>query len=189
MSDQVLVNRIESAARAAMEPKRFAHCRSTGMLARRLCSRFGQDPDKGFIAGVFHDAARDASLPELIALAERDGLPISVEDRRHPLVLHGRAAAVMLAERTGYGDQDVLWAIRDHVTGRPGMGSLSRIVLVSDYLEPTRDFLDGAARKRILALDLDAMVREVMTGKIAYVRSIREPVAEASLALKGELDG
>ena len=188
MSDPVLVNRIEAVARAAMEPKRFAHCRSTGMLARRLCSRFGQDADKGFIAGVFHDAARDASLPELIAMVERDGLPISAEDRRHPQVLHGRAAAVMLSERTGYEEQDVLWAIRDHVTGRPSMGPLSRIVLVSDYLEPTRDFLEEAFRLRILTLDLDAMVREVIAGKIAYVRSIHEPVAEASLALKGELD-
>lgn len=184
----VPLSRIETLAREMMSPARYSHCRETGILARALCARFHQDGDKGFLAGLFHDAARGMSAADLLDLAPRDGLPISAVERAHPLVLHGRAAAVILAERGGYADPDVLWAIRDHVTGRPGMGPLSRIVLAADYLEPTRRFLEPEVRERILALELDSMLREVLEGKIGYVRSIHEPVAEATLALKGELE-
>ncbi len=187
-SATVPLSRIEALAREVMSPARFSHCWETGILARALCARFRQDGDKGFIAGLFHDAARGMSAAELLEISARDGLPVSAEERAHPLVLHGRAAAVILAERGGYEDPEVLWAIRDHVTGRPGMGPLSRIVLAADYLEPTRRFLDPEVRERILGLELDEMLREVLEGKIGYVRSIHEPVAEATLALKGELE-
>jgi nicotinate-nucleotide adenylyltransferase len=188
MVDNSLRIKIDSLSRSSMPEERYAHCLATAELARELCARFGADEEKGFIAGLFHDAAREMPPHELLRLAARDGLPLSSAEVENPLVLHGRAAAVLLAERAGYDKPDVLSAIRDHVTGRPSMGILSKILFVADFLEPTRSFIDTGFRKRTIALDLDLMVRIVLKEKIAYVRKIAEPVAEESLALREELE-
>ena len=44
-----------------------------------------------------------------------------------PGLLHGKVGAVLLNERFGIDDSEIFCAISDHVTGRVGMGILSKI--------------------------------------------------------------
>jgi predicted HD superfamily hydrolase involved in NAD metabolism len=183
------VSCVEAMTRRTLSGPRFEHCRATAVLAGLLCERFGEKPVKGFIAGLAHDAARETGPSEIIRLCGSDGLPISGEEMANPILLHGRAAAVMVTRDCGCGDPDVLQAIRDHVTGRPSMGPLSRILFVSDFLEPTREFIDKAFRERMLSLDLDAMVLAVLERKIQFVRCEGGRVTPESEILHKELLG
>jgi HD superfamily phosphohydrolase YqeK len=108
-------------------------------------------------------------------------------ERANPLLLHGRAAAAILTKHTGYADPDALQAIRDHVTGRGSMGPISKIVFVSDFLEPTREFVSPEFRRRTLGLSLDEMTLAVLERKLHYVRAESREVAPAALALYEEL--
>jgi predicted HD superfamily hydrolase involved in NAD metabolism len=181
-----LIPRIDSFVGSCMGSRRYTHSRSTAELARDLCSRFGVDEDKGYIAGLAHDAARELSAAEVIRLCVGDGNPVSGTEVRDPALLHGRAAAAFLALRTDYHDGETLDAIRDHVTGRPSMGPLSKIVFCADLLEPGRDLPDRT-RQKMFSLELDAMTLSVLKSKIRYLRSIRKAVSPLSRALLKEL--
>ena len=50
-------------------------------------------------------------------------------------VLHARAGRIIAAQRYGITDTEVLDAIENHVTGRPGMTLLEQIVFLADYTE------------------------------------------------------
>jgi predicted HD superfamily hydrolase involved in NAD metabolism len=168
---------------------RRAHSGAVARLAASLCRRFGADPMLGVLAGLGHDLARELPAARLLALAEEDGRLITPEERDRPVLLHGRAAAVLLRREGWACPTEVLDAVADHVTGRPGMPLLSRIVFVADYLEPERGFLDSGERAGILRLDLDCMVLKVLEGVIAHLENSGERVAAPAAALYHELGG
>ena len=153
------------------------HSREVARLASELCDRFHADEEKGYIAGIAHDLARELDVAEMLLLAEKDGLPVRDWERANPLLLHGRAAAAILTKHTGYGDEEALQAIRDHVTGRGSMGPISKIVFAADFLEPTREFVSPEFRRRTLGLSLDEMVLAVLERKIHFVKAASQEVA------------
>jgi predicted HD superfamily hydrolase involved in NAD metabolism len=168
---------------------RFRHSVSTAELASALCARFGADPPSGILAGLLHDVARESGLAWIRETALGDGETLAAWELDSPIVLHGRAAAVMVRRELGVEEPDVLAALRDHVTGRPSMGVLSRIVFAADFLEPTRGFLEEGERRDILGVDLDAMVLAVLQRTFLYLRRKALPIAEPSLGLYRELQG
>jgi len=171
-----------------LSARRRAHSRRTARLAAELCRRFGLDPQPGVVAGLAHDVARELPDGQLLALAAQDGRGITAEQRRRPVLLHGRAGAALLRRRGLEGcDPEVYEAVADHVTGRPGMGPLARVVYVADFLEPGRGFMGPETRAGLLAMDLDAMVRAVLGRVSAYLAEGGVPVAEDALALYHEL--
>jgi len=180
-------SRAAALVEASLTRPRLVHSREVARLASELCDRFHADEDKGYIAGIAHDLARELEPAEMLLLAERDGLPVRDWERANPLLLHGRAGAAILTKHTGYDNAETLQAIRDHITGRGGMGPISRIVFAADFLEPTRDFVSPEFRRRTLALSLDEMVLAVLERKIHYVKAASREVAADAQALHQEL--
>ena len=172
---------------ASLSRPRLIHSREVARLSSELCDRFHADEEKGYIAGISHDLARELDISEMLLLAERDGLPLRDWERSNPLLLHGRAAASILTKHTGYADEEALQAIRDHVTGRGSMGPISKIVFAADFLEPTREFVSPEFRRRTLALSLDEMVLAVLDRKIHFVKAASQEVAGDSMTLREEL--
>jgi predicted HD superfamily hydrolase involved in NAD metabolism len=180
-------SRAAALVEASLSKPRLNHSREVARLASELCDRFHATEEKGYIAGVAHDLARELEIPEIILLAETDGAPVSPFEKAHPLLLHGRAAASILTKHTGYSDAETLQAIRDHVTGRGSMGPISRILFVADFLEPTRDFVSPEFRRRTLGLSLDEMTLAVLERKIHYVKAEGNEVSPDARALYEEL--
>ena len=180
-------SRAAALVEASLSRPRLSHSREVARLSSELCDRFHADEDKGYIAGISHDLARELEPSELLLLAERDGLPLRDWERANPILLHGRAAAAVLTKHTGYDDAETLQAIRDHVTGRGGMGPISKIVFAADFLEPTRDFVSPEFRRRTLGLSLDEMVLAVLERKIHFVKAASREIAPDAQALRQEL--
>ena len=180
-------SRAAALVEASLSRPRLSHSREVARLSSELCDRFHADEDKGYIAGISHDLARELEPSELLLLAERDGLPLRDWERANPILLHGRAAAAVLTKHTGYDDAETLQAIRDHVTGRGGMGPISKIVFAADFLEPTRDFVSPEFRRRTLGLSLDEMVLAVLERKIHFVKAASREIAPDAEALRQEL--
>jgi predicted HD superfamily hydrolase involved in NAD metabolism len=180
-------SRTSALVEASLSRPRLAHSREVARLSSELCDRFHGDEEKGYIAGMTHDLARELAEPEILLLAGSDGQPVSDWDKAHPMLLHGRAAAAILLKHTGYADAETLQAIRDHITGRAGMGIISKIVFAADFLEPTRDFVSPEFRRRTLALSLDEMVLAVLERKIHFVRAAAGEIAPDAQSLREEL--
>ncbi len=180
-------SRTAALAEASLSRPRLTHSREVARLACELCDRFHVDEEKGYIAGMCHDLGRELSTSEILILCQGDGLPLADWEKESPLLLHGRAGAAILLKDTGYSDPLTLDAIRDHITGRAGMGGLSKIVFAADYLEPTREFVSPEFRRRTLALSLDEMVLAVLDRKIHHVKAQSREIAPAAQALHEEL--
>jgi predicted HD superfamily hydrolase involved in NAD metabolism len=161
-------------------------CRRTAALASRLARRFGVDPCQAWLAGLAHDLARELPEAELLRLAALDGAPLRDWERQRPVLLHGRAAAVLLGAAAGAAVRE---AVADHVTGRPGMSVLARVVYVADFLEPGRGFLKRAERRRVLRLGLNRQTAWVTARVFEYLRREGLAIAPAALGLSEELKG
>jgi len=172
--------------RRHLSRQRARHCRRTAALASRLARRFGVDPGQAYLAGLAHDLARELSEAELLRLASADGAPLRDWERQRPVLLHGRAAAVLLGAACS---AEVREAVVDHVTGRPGMPALARVVYVADFLEPGRGFLRTAERRRVLGLALNEQTAWVTERVFEYLRREGLAIAPPALALSEELKG
>ena len=173
----------------SLSEARLAHSRRVGELAGELCVEHGLERQKGQLAGAAHDWARELPPERLRELGLRDGRGESPLESRYPVLLHGRAAAVGLREILGIEDPDILEAVACHVTGRPGMGRLARIVFAADYLEPGRGFVPEDVRREILSKDINRMTLRVLEQILEYLRFTQKPIAPPALELLEELRG
>jgi nicotinate-nucleotide adenylyltransferase len=180
-------SRAAALVEASLSRPRLLHSREVARLSSELCDRFHADEEKGYIAGIAHDLARELEITEMLILAKSDGLPVRDWEKSNPLLLHGRAAAAILTKHTGYTDAETLQAIRDHITGRGAMGPISKIVFAADFLEPTRELVSPEFRRRTLGLSLDEMVLAVLERKMHFLRAASKEIAADSQALHEEL--
>jgi nicotinate-nucleotide adenylyltransferase len=174
---------IENAVRSMVSPSRFLHSRAVAALSWELCVRFGQDPDRGYLAGIAHDIAKSMGEDELKRFAKKDGKPVSGLEQKKPSLLHSRAGAVLLRERFGINDEEVLAAVRNHTLGSLTMGPLEKIVYIADKIEPTRkseqlrrgDFDQRGDRKELRESEnresLDSLFSLALKDTAAYLRS------------------
>jgi nicotinate-nucleotide adenylyltransferase len=163
--------RIENEARTSLSFDKFIHSRNTAILSWDLCNRFGMDSQKGYLAGIAHDMCKFMGDEELIRLAHEDGGGISRLEQKKPGLLHGRAAAVLLAKKHGINDRDILEAIRYHTTGKWDMDSLAKVVYVADKIEISRDDVDPVLKKMSREGDLETLFTAVLNDTVSYLKS------------------
>ena len=181
------VENLEQLLGNSLGRERLAHSRRVADLAAELCVARGLEGRKGELAGLAHDWAREWPPAQMRRLALRDGRGESALEARYPVLLHGRAAAVALREDLGIEDAQILEAVACHVTGRPGMGLLAKIVFAADFLEPGRGFLDERIRKGILRMDIDGMTIRVLEEIFKHLRRKHRPIARPAVELAREL--
>lgn len=151
--------------RQRVKPERFAHILQVAELAAAIARANGLDPDKAYLAGILHDAARDLSPEELVLLAP----PENEVERRHPLALHGRAARRM-AQEWGVQDEEVLEAIEGHVYGVDPAQGIGMALYVADVSEPGRG-VNHEIRQRALEGRLLEAYQEAVACKVNYLQS------------------
>ena len=166
-----LIVRIENDVRAVLGFDRFMHSRNTAILSWDLCSRFGLDCQKGYLAGIAHDMCKPLSHKDLFRLANADGKNISKLEHKKPGLLHARAAAVLLGRKYGITDRDILDAIRYHTTGGSDMCSLAKVVYIADKIEISRNGVDPAFRTMSMSVDLDTLFAAVLDNTVAFLKS------------------
>jgi nicotinate-nucleotide adenylyltransferase len=180
---QSLTVSIERAVRDMVSPSRFVHSRNTALLSWDLCLRFGLDPAAGYLAGIAHDICKSLNDADMIALAEKDGEPFSKPERKKPSLLHARAGAVLLRERFGIRNPDILQAVRFHTTGDAVMGDLAKTVYIADKIEISREGIDPEIRELADTADLDRLFGAVLNDTVAYLQSKETDISEGTLRL------
>lgn len=124
-----------------LRPRRVKHSRNVAAVASDLARHYAPELERAAeAAGIVHDHAKQLSGEELLAFARERGLDVGPVEEANPALLHGKVGAVLLLERFNIDDAQIAAAVADHVTGRPGMGTLSLIVYVADQAAADRDF-------------------------------------------------
>jgi nicotinate-nucleotide adenylyltransferase len=178
-----LIARVEAEVRSLVSPSRFLHSRGAALMAYDLCVHFGLDPDRGYLAGVAHDMAKSLPEGEMKRLARQEDKVFFKLEQKKPSLLHGRAGAVLLRQKFGIEDEDILEAVRYHTTGEPGMGPLARAVYIADKIENSRRDVSGELRDFSCFADLDSLFTAVLEETVAFLRSKQADLTEGTLAL------
>lgn len=164
-----LTEKIRIFAQEHVKKSRYEHSIRVAETCARLCRMFALDDDVGYLAGVGHDMCKDFSDQELFYLAAKDGNPIIPYEKRNPALLHGRAAAVLMKEKFGIEDKDILEAVAYHTSGVMGMCDLSKCLFIADKIEPGRPQSTDEYRERLYKMNLDQMFYAVLYENYSYV--------------------
>ena len=167
-------------ARERLSAKRYGHTLRVADTAEYLARAHGLDPGRARLAALLHDTARELSPEQFLGLAGDLNLPVGEPERENPKLLHGPAAAELARRELGVGDREVLDAVREHTTGRPGMGPLSLVLYVADKIEPARDYPSVEDLRRLAGEDLRGAAAESLRRSIAHNEERGRPTHPAS---------
>lgn len=160
-----------------LDARRFEHTLGVAYTAAALAMRYQGDLEKAQLAGLLHDCAKCISNEKKLSICEKHHIPISEIERENPFLLHAKAGCYIARKQYHIQDQDILNAILNHTTGRPGMSLLEKIIYIADYIEPGRKQAPNLTRIRQLAFqELDQALLGILRDTLEYLESIDSPV-------------
>jgi len=163
---------ISGKLRKTLSKKTYAHARGTAKTAVMLAGRFGADKNKAAIAGFLHDCAKDLGPLEMRAAVKKYRVKITRQEKKIPAIWHGFVAEKIAEKEFGVKDGQTLRAIKLHSTGGGRMGKLEKIIYVSDFIEPGREYEESRELRKLLKknITLDYLVYNVLKEKVKYLR-------------------
>lgn len=153
----------------SLKPSRWQHTLRCQECAVKLAKHYDFNWEKAAVAALCHDSFRDLSASQWLRLAEMWELPIEVEERQAPVLLHGPLAAIYLEDHGFCRDQDILSAIRYHTSGHRELGPIGKIVFLADGIEPGRIFPERESIEKIAYQNLDQACFQMLKSNISYL--------------------
>ncbi len=169
MNYEAKIEEIRAYTEAHVKKSRYEHSERVASMCSLLCSHYGLDAEKGYLAGIGHDMCKDMDDEKVTKTAAKDGLPILEIEKNKPSLLHGRAAAILMKEKFGINDSDILEAVAFHTSGKLGMCDLTKCLFLADKIEPGRPQSTEEYRNRYLTLSLDEMTACIIMENYDYV--------------------
>ena len=133
-----LLERLYSSVMTELSDKRRIHTLGVKDTAIALAKKYGADPLKAEIAALAHDLYRGLRGEDLNKTVRDLGLDEKYLD--DPNLAHSKIASIMLREKYGVEDSDILNAVSFHTTGRRNMSTLEKVVFLADAIEPGRNY-------------------------------------------------
>ncbi|MBU7216791.1 bis(5'-nucleosyl)-tetraphosphatase (symmetrical) YqeK [Staphylococcus gallinarum] len=163
--------------------KRFEHSLRVAETAVKLADIYDGDKDKAELAGILHDYSKYDDLGEMYQIVTKHNLDSKLLSYGSE-ILHGPVCAVIMKEKYGVYDDEVLSAIEYHTTGRAQMTKTEKLVFVADYIEPGRK-TPGVEEIRDLAYNqgsLDKTIYEISKRTVMYLIGKDINVFDATIA-------
>jgi len=149
--------------------KRLEHSLRVLETAEKLGNIYNEDIDKLKIAALLHDSAKFKDKDILFKKAIDYNLSLDNIMLNNSELIHGPLGAKIAEHEYNIKDKDILNAIKYHTTGRENMTMIEKIIFISDYIEPVRDF-PGVDKVRELAFkDLDGSLILAMKKTIKFL--------------------
>lgn len=179
------IRKIRRAMEKSLEEKRYEHTLGVAYTAAALAMRYGASIESAELAGLLHDCAKGMEEEKSISFCEKHHIGITDVERRKPQLLHAKVGSFLAMNTYKVHDKDVINAILNHTTGRPGMSLLEKIIFVADYIEPGRKQAPHLDEIRRLAFqNLDRALLRILEDTIIYLQNFPEdidPMTEKTL--------
>lgn len=164
------IEELSQALRSYTSARRHAHSLNVMVSAVELAGLHQpQLIEQARLAGLLHDNAKRLDDKDLLDYARQFGLSVSPVELSQPSLLHGKVGAALLPLRFGINDAEVALAVADHVTGRPNMGPLSRVLYVADQCAADRSFPGVELLRDVARQDLEQAILLVARNKLLSV--------------------
>ncbi|KAB2441449.1 bis(5'-nucleosyl)-tetraphosphatase (symmetrical) YqeK [Bacillus luti] len=112
----------------------YKHSIHVANEAREIAGMFYEDKEKAAIAGYLHDSSAIFPNDVRIAVAEKHGVEIVVEEREFPMIIHQKLSRVIANEIFKVHDEEILNAIGCHTTLRKQATKIDLILFVADKI-------------------------------------------------------
>lgn len=166
------VRKIRRAMEKTLDEKRYEHTLGVAYTACALSMKYNEDLKKAELAGLLHDCAKCLDNDKRISICEKHHISITEVERRNPFLLHAKVGSFIAMETYKVKDSDVINAILNHNTGRPGMSMLEKIIYVADYIEPNRKQAPNLSEIRKLAFEnLDEALLIILKDTLNYLKT------------------
>jgi predicted HD superfamily hydrolase involved in NAD metabolism len=129
--------------------ERIEHSKRTAKLARELAEIYDIDKEKAYLAGFFHDIAKEVNSDKALLLSKEYNYTLSSSERLNKKLLHAPIGALIVFHQLEIQDIDISEAIRWHTTGKAQMTTLEKIIYLADCAEEGRKYPEA---KKILEL-------------------------------------
>jgi predicted HD superfamily hydrolase involved in NAD metabolism len=143
--------------REQMPLSRWEHTLRVVETAAILAERYDADKEKVDTAAILHDFCKFWTAEELIFAIKQYKLPQDLLLYNQEL-WHGPVASKVAAKEFGIQDQEITNAIFYHITGRPEMSLVEKIVFLADYIEPERKFPGVDAARQLAQKSLNQAI-------------------------------
>lgn len=161
---------IEAWLKQNVSEKRFGHIERVAKTAKKYARKLGLDHYKAELSGWLHDIAKELPNEKLLEIAKQKNIEMDKLDFENPHILHARVGAVLVQEKYGINDPDVLGGIRCHTLAEPEMSKSMMIVYLADASEPQRDRKTAAPiRKTFKEKGLEKAVLQAIDVKLVDV--------------------
>lgn len=149
--------------------ERYRHSIRVMEEAVKLASIYNCDEEKAAIAGLLHDCGKFKNEDELLKNAYDFGIIQSGSYFNNTSLIHGALGAEIARRELQIKDRDVLNAIQYHTTGRENMTLLEKIIYISDYIEPDRNFPGVGEIRKLAYENLDLALLKAMNKTIKHI--------------------
>lgn len=165
-----------------IDEKRYEHTLGVADTAACLAMRYNIDIDKAYLAGLLHDCAKCFDSKKRMSLCDKYNIELTKFELDNPSLIHAKLGAVLVREKYGIIDNDIISAIRYHTTGREDMTSLEKIIFSADYIEPNRKLVNRLSDIRsIIFNDLDEAVFMILENTVSYLDTKKQSIDDTSL--------
>lgn len=166
--------------KARMDAKRFAHCQGVSQTAKQLAQLNDYDPDKAALAGFVHDYAKQIPVEVYRQTIKEQGFDPDLLNWNRA-IWHGLVGAYFIEQELKITDPEILQAVRRHTTADVEMTTLDKIVFVSDFIEPHRDFPGVEQARKIAKANLDQGVGYELAHTLSYLIAQRSKIYPKTL--------
>ena len=160
-----------------LDTKRYEHTLGVAYTAMALAMRYEAPIKNAELAGLLHDCAKCISNEKKITICEKHNINITEIERRNPFLLHAKLGSFLAMDMYKVHDKNVINAILNHTTGRPGMSLLEKIIFVADYIEPNRKQAPNLSQIRKQAfVDIDEAILWILRDTLKYLDGTAEEI-------------
>lgn len=145
-----LEEKLLSELKVNLKSYRFNHTMGVAKCAKELANIYGEDQEKSYFAGLFHDYAKEFSYKKIVSYIVKYNIEVDKYEKNSNELIHGKIASAICENEYKIEDKDILNAIKYHTTGRKNMTKLEKIICLADYIEENRRF-DGVEKIRTLS--------------------------------------
>lgn len=161
--------------------KRYEHTLSVAYTAANLAACYGENINHALIAGMLHDCAKCLPDEKLLSICKKQHMQISEAEYKKPSLLHAKAGSYLAEKKYHVTNHDILNAIHNHTTGRPGMSLLEKIIFVADYMEPGRRQAPRLEQVRRTAYtDLDHAMLMILEDTLKYLQDSNSVIDQST---------
>lgn len=167
MTEQGMLEKLQG----MIDEKRFAHSLGVRDTAVLLAERYGVDTEKAKVAGLLHDCAKNIPKEEGIKRCEKAGISLKPVCYVEKGLVHSYLGAIIAKTEFGVTDEEILSAIYYHTTGHEDMPLLTKIVYLSDIIEPGRNVPNLDELRQIALEDIDEALIRAINSTICHILS------------------